>query len=1702
MTAPGLGMSDEIALTYVGVVPSISKIHSSVETGAREAARLYATAFQAESTKVMSTAGTEVSRVFGTAVKPQMQRAGLEAGKAYGTGLGAGIKASQAEVTASLASMDSAFKAHRQSVQDVTVAETQLATVRRGGAAGETAAAEAALLAARRESTQRLQDLKSAEVVHAKGVEEDGKAAETATGHFGRLGTTLASLKTHFASTGAEVGFTSTLKDMGGAAKEAGGAIKGAAESAVGMATKMASAALSPLGLGAALAGVTAIAIEVTKHLVEIGDTYEGVERIFATQSAAIGEQMEGLEGIVGSVASKSSASIDSIASTVARLSSLTHGLSGGDLNKLTTDISDLQVMLGHPINTEQLVGAAHALGVEDKDLDAFVNRLFNVSRATGVSMDELAEQIRKNGFALKEMNVPADVAVGLLAQMDAQGIPTAGMIRAFGASAKQAGKDHIGFNEELVKQVKHIEDLNRTFGHAAAQDYAAKIFGPRGALSFMAAFDAGILSSNSLTTALDAPKESIQQVFDKTKTLGDQFGILKNTISTALAPLGIAISHSIGGGLQTVSDWLKTHGDSLVQFFSNAAGAALEAAEGILHAFAPIAIMLGKMVVAYGNVFHDEVSKQAGLDMENYGKSITGKDGPIAALEALRHKKDQYFNELKQQVAVGQLFDDSLDPGGDKGLHPKTDAHSQDDLNRLKGYGVEVSGDDNKLTIKTKIKTDLPPEEKAKVDKEIADLVKDGVTAVPGKDGEIALTADSKENKQKIVDFVREQAGKNLQIPVEMVPTMGPLPPGAAPGAPGAPGAAPDDPRHHTTQGRPGPTKDSHGNTRLPSGPGSGGSNDSIPPIWEWPGKAWDALRGHPGAPLPPGATVPGHPELHVAGQTGFTVPGDWHPGKDTVPAMLMPGEEVIRRDQAIRFRPLLKSINAGTVRGYAGGDTVGGNNIFGIPIPNADPNAPAPPPGGWSSKTTQHDQAWQDAQTAAQRGVEHASDRVEDLGDQIEQYRDALATATAALNDPTNTPAETAAAQKEYNKALRELTRATRDLGEAKQDLTTEQRKQVEARDKPADSSNKDGKGGSGEDLGKGLINGLLHGMGFPDVFGASIFDWGVVKTGMAALGDILNLAKTKGWLGPHGATGSGADGIVPGSHGETFHMPGHGESFTMPLPQDLQNAFAQSPVFGGGTGGAPGSGPAPSTGPAPSGSGQPAPGGGGGQGGSGPAWTNFPGSPNARTSGYTVPPGVGGDGSKTQLASAIYSTLTGAGYTPQTAITAIAAGNFESGLDPNSMNPSQHHGIWQESSEKPSAGFGQQISWLLSEMAAQGGPSAFAADPASAFADKVERGGYSGSKYDLGAAAALLGGAASGGFPSGAVPVSVQSTAFTGGGGLGGPGATDTATSGLPRYGAIPGAPSGMGQPIVSWMENQLQEYNTRTGSNLSVSADYPGGPKGHPDDGGDHSARRAIDISGSPEQMSAFANFWVSNPSLLAATRQLIHDDPSRGFSPNKNVIGGGFTSGPGTYSGGVFQEHQNHVHLAMQDIPGDINQLVPPGQPGQPSPYPTAPQQQRPSGQGQSGSGVSLAGFSEDAGLPGDLVPDPLAYPWQTGYHYQHGDPGVFGMAGNFISSLPGGDRIMHPFRGQQNPLGGNVAPAPVAPPPASAVTSSMQTRSAPDLDHVGAGRGTSSVNLVSHYHFDGVTPNAVQQITPKMTSAQISQSRATVPRTV
>jgi ribosomal protein L12E/L44/L45/RPP1/RPP2 len=318
----------------------LAGIEKNMVEGGKKAATVFSESFRLETSKALTTASGSISQAFGTVLKPKMTAAGLEAGKSYSSGLGTGIKASQAEVTGSLAGINAAFAAHRQVIADTTtkVEGFGLAAVAMGG--------------------------KVTAAVHPLGT----------------LGT----------------GF----KGLGGAAKEAGEHLKGLGASVLGVGESIAKGIASPLGLAVALGSGAAAAGLLTEKLIKLGDQWSEVDRTLMVSGAATSETIAGLDHIVQDVASHSSSAISGISGVVATLSAQTHGLSGAEMRDLTTDIADLGEMLGHPIDTRSLLEGAHALGVADDGLKNYLKSMFSVSRATGVPMEQIIEEAHKTGFA------------------------------------------------------------------------------------------------------------------------------------------------------------------------------------------------------------------------------------------------------------------------------------------------------------------------------------------------------------------------------------------------------------------------------------------------------------------------------------------------------------------------------------------------------------------------------------------------------------------------------------------------------------------------------------------------------------------------------------------------------------------------------------------------------------------------------------------------------------------------------------------------------------------------------------------------------------------------------------------------------------------------------------------------------------------------------------------------------------------------------------------------------------------------------------------------------------------------------------------------------------------------------------------------------------------------------------------------------
>lgn len=288
-----------------------------------------------------------------------------------------------------------------------------------------------------------------------------------------------------------------------------------------------------------------------------------------------------------------------------------------------------------------------------------------------------------------------------------------------------------------------------------------------------------------------------------------------------------------------------------------------------------------------------------------------------------------------------------------------------------------------------------------------------------------------------------------------------------------------------------------------------------------------------------------------------------------------------------------------------------------------------------------------------------------------------------------------------------------------------------------------------------------------------------------------------------------------------------------------------------------------------------------------------------------------------SKEDIAAAIAGEAMKRGYDRNTAVAVTAAAMHESGMDSNITNASGHHGLFQESSDKPSAGASQQIDWMFNQLDQLGGPGnqSLKSDPLDTIASQIERGGYTGAALGPHTvdAAKLYDAAIN---KAGSVGVG-PNAAFQGVG----QGYSDNPASraketagysnveqGVQAKGIAPLYTPGGGVP--QWMSDLAAKFN------LTASTYGNGGSL--------HQMGFAADFNAKPDDpngskmMEAFAAYIDQN--LKGQTLQLIH----QGQSGQKYGVAAGEDVGPGTsqpnYYASDFGGHGDHVHWATDVAP--------------------------------------------------------------------------------------------------------------------------------------------------------------------------------------
>ncbi|MFB7843636.1 phage tail tape measure protein [Microbacterium sp. NPDC056052] len=328
----------------------------------------------------------------------------------------------------------------------------------------------------------------------------------------------------------------------------------GGAESAAADAGKRSGAGFAS-GLKGAL-GVAAIGTAVVgafKGLYEVGSIFDDVTDTIRIGTGAQGAELEGLVQVAKNVGQNVPVEFAKVGPAVADLNTRL-GLTGETLTTVASQYLEAGHILGQDVDINATSAAFNAFKIEGDAVSGAMDTLFQVSQATGVSMNELASGVQAAAPALQNLGFSFQDSVALLGSLDKAGLNSqqvmASLSKGLVTLAKDGEEPQAAFQRVTGEMQAFVDQGNTT----AALDLASQIFGTRGATQFVGALQSGVVNLQDMQAAVGATGDTILGAAKDTADFAEQWQVFKNRALTAIEPIGSAIFDMLGKGMEWIN--------------------------------------------------------------------------------------------------------------------------------------------------------------------------------------------------------------------------------------------------------------------------------------------------------------------------------------------------------------------------------------------------------------------------------------------------------------------------------------------------------------------------------------------------------------------------------------------------------------------------------------------------------------------------------------------------------------------------------------------------------------------------------------------------------------------------------------------------------------------------------------------------------------------------------------------------------------------------------------------------------------------------------------------------------------------------------------------------------------------------------------------------------------------------------------------
>lgn len=265
----------------------------------------------------------------------------------------------------------------------------------------------------------------------------------------------------------------------------------------------------------------------------------EGLDTI-TKKTGATGKQLDALGEIMKNLANSIPTDFQTAADAVSEVNTR-FGLTGQELEDLSAKFIKFAELNDTDVSSavDSVQAAMAQFGVSTDKAGDVLNMLNKAAQDTGVPVDKLSSSLLSNGTALQEMGFKIGPAIGLLANLEKNGVDSSTAMAGFKKALANATKE----GKPLDKALADIEQSmkNASTSTEAAQ-IATELFGAKAGPAIAQAVREGRLSLDAMSNQVGEWGGNIERTFEATLDPADQFNVALNNLKT----LGAEIAETV----------------------------------------------------------------------------------------------------------------------------------------------------------------------------------------------------------------------------------------------------------------------------------------------------------------------------------------------------------------------------------------------------------------------------------------------------------------------------------------------------------------------------------------------------------------------------------------------------------------------------------------------------------------------------------------------------------------------------------------------------------------------------------------------------------------------------------------------------------------------------------------------------------------------------------------------------------------------------------------------------------------------------------------------------------------------------------------------------------------------------------------------------------------------------------------------------